>query len=116
MKYELYRMLSPEQKEEWQFKFKKTDDLAYWLAPSLVPQGVLMLTIMTLFISVAFILLAHPDIAPFERSVAEMIAFTMKVAYFWVLIIIADICIGIGVRFVTKHKERKWLKTQGASS
>lgn len=113
MKYEKYRLLSPEQKEEWQFRFKDKFETLIFGARGVAHTGILFMLVITHFLFVVLLIAEHPDLAAHKSTIASILSTTMHVATLWGIIIFAEIFLGIGSSVFLRHKERKWLKQIG---
>ena len=116
MKYEEYRKLAPQQKEEWQFRFKDKFETLIFGARGVAHTGILFMLIITNFLFLIVLIAENPDLAAYKSEIANILSTTMHAATLWGIIIFAEIFLGIASSVFLRRKERKWLKTQGASS
>lgn len=113
MKYEKYRLLSPEQKEEWQFRFKERYDSLVFGVRGVAHSGIIFILLIIHFMLVTVFIAEHPDLAAHKSAIANILSTTLHVATLWGILIFAEIFLGIASSVFLRHKERKWLQQIG---
>ena len=107
MKYEQFRQLSSEKKEEWHFKFdhkKRT----YTFSNLFI---YVFLLYMSLMASMSLLLLAYerPEMGLFKAGVL-MFDLVSRVSGAIVVIVLFDVVCNLAILIYTGIKEKKWLK------
>lgn len=112
MNWETYRQLSPEQQEEWTFKFDKhpfEPPFQSWFTTLLLLWGTISIYMMATYIAYTS---SNPELIALKPTLMKSIEATLNAGY-WFVKITALFTIIWTVRAIYHfYSERKWIKQQ----
>lgn len=106
MKWETYRKLTPEQREEWRFKYRKEIKL-----PSTVTYLILILLSLTLFAMIT--VYGAKEVVELTQPLREYLKEGLKIAKYLLYAWIGEVIVIVLVLVYHMYKEHKWLKSIG---
>ena len=107
MKYEIYKKMTLEQQNEWNFRFNKSLEI--------IPISTILVFIclISMLIFMAYLITKCPELGFNINTAINLINITNRItlAYLFYLVVIT---LSNSIKFIyNKHKENKWLQEEG---
>jgi len=112
MKWETYKDLIPELKEEYQFKFG-VDKLQLIKPSSLTITSAMFISILTVFICIIYMSATTPALAIYKERILEVLQLSKTIIFAGTLCIILEAIIIICIASSRIYQEHKWKKKNG---
>lgn len=107
MKWETYNKLTKEQKEEYNYKFEKTEE-----SPIDVKYLIVFYLAMGFYIMMSWILIKVP-VPNVEYDPMQIMTFGMRIGLFIGWLVIIQVIVWLTKVIIQYNKEKKWLKERG---